>query len=76
MVVATPDAAHAVGLAAFVLAEPGEELAGLPARLRQRVRERLPHYMVPEKIEVREVFPMTTTGKVDRQGLMRAAAGA
>lgn len=76
VVVATPDAAHAVGLAAFVLAAPGEELTGLPARLRQRVRERLPHYMVPEKIEVREVFPMTTTGKVDRQGLMRAAAGA
>jgi acyl-coenzyme A synthetase/AMP-(fatty) acid ligase len=32
-------------------------------------RERIPEYMVPEVIELRDVLPKTSTGKVDRQAL-------
>ncbi|MGI0085355.1 MAG: class I adenylate-forming enzyme family protein, partial [Nitrososphaerales archaeon] len=32
-------------------------------------RQRLPHYMVPEIIEFREVLPKTSTGKIDRAGI-------
>jgi amino acid adenylation domain-containing protein len=31
--------------------------------------ERIPHYMIPEEIELRESLPQTSTGKVDRQAL-------
>ncbi|MGI0078518.1 MAG: amino acid adenylation domain-containing protein [Nitrososphaerales archaeon] len=34
-------------------------------------RQRLPHYMVPEIIEFREVLPKTSTGKIDRVGIAR-----
>lgn len=37
--------------------------------LRAFCRERLPIYMTPDKIEVRETLPRTSTGKVDRQSL-------
>jgi acyl-CoA synthetase (AMP-forming)/AMP-acid ligase II len=33
--------------------------------------ERVPNYMIPERFEFREVLPKTSTGKVDRQTLMR-----
>jgi L-proline---[L-prolyl-carrier protein] ligase len=31
--------------------------------------ERIPHYMIPEEIELRDSLPQTSTGKVDRQAL-------
>jgi acyl-coenzyme A synthetase/AMP-(fatty) acid ligase len=75
-VVALPEPTQATSLAAFLLAVPGEDAAELTARVRAELRERLPHYMLPERIEVREAFPMTATGKMDRLGLLRMAVGA
>jgi acyl-CoA synthetase (AMP-forming)/AMP-acid ligase II len=34
--------------------------------------QQLPHYMVPDVIEFREVLPMTSTGKTDRISLARS----
>lgn len=34
--------------------------------------QQLPHYMVPDMIEFREVLPKTSTGKTDRVGLARS----
>jgi acyl-coenzyme A synthetase/AMP-(fatty) acid ligase len=42
-----------------------------PSELRGFCAERLPIYMVPERIEVRSIFPRTSTGKIDRQTLAR-----
>jgi amino acid adenylation domain-containing protein len=42
-----------------------------PSELRGFCAQRLPIYMVPERIEVRSTFPRTSTGKVDRQALAR-----
>jgi amino acid adenylation domain-containing protein len=42
-----------------------------PGELRGFCTERLPIYMVPERIEVRNAFPRTSTGKADRQALAR-----
>jgi len=64
--------ARAIALAAFVSAVPGLSVAAL----RQSVGERLPRYMVPERIEVRASLPLTTTGKVDRQRLQAEIAAA
>jgi acyl carrier protein len=36
----------------------------------------LPKYMVPERIEVRDVLPKTSSGKVDRTALLAAPASA
>ena len=33
-------------------------------------RRRLPTYMVPDVVEFREALPRTSTGKVDRTGLL------
>jgi acyl-coenzyme A synthetase/AMP-(fatty) acid ligase len=35
--------------------------------------ERLPRYMIPDAIDVVDTLPKTSTGKIDRQALMRAA---
>lgn len=43
--------------------------AGLAARLRQRLRERLPPYMLPQHIEVTDALPRTPNGKLDRKAL-------
>jgi acyl-coenzyme A synthetase/AMP-(fatty) acid ligase len=36
--------------------------------------ERIPSYMIPEMWEFREELPKTSTGKIDRQALLKAAA--
>ena len=38
-------------------------------------KEKVPHYMVPEQIEVRDVLPKTSTGKIDRQTPTKQAIG-
>ena len=37
---------------------------------------RIPQYMIPEQIELRESLPKTSTGKVDRVQLATAAKAA
>jgi D-alanine--poly(phosphoribitol) ligase subunit 1 len=39
------------------------------ARIKTRLAERLPAYMVPRKIVFADAFPMTPNGKVDRRKL-------
>lgn len=42
--------------------------------LRQFLRERIPHFMVPGQFELLTTFPLTVNGKVDRSALPRLAA--
>jgi D-alanine--poly(phosphoribitol) ligase subunit 1 len=58
-------------LAAFVvLAEvlPGSEFE-IAARVKTRLGERVPAYMVPRKFHFMDAFPMTPNGKADRRAL-------
>jgi amino acid adenylation domain-containing protein len=51
---------------------PGDQ-AGFPAEVKARLREKLPPYMVPDTIEVRDELPLGATGKVDRARVLAAA---
>ncbi len=62
-------------LAAAVVPYPGRE-QGLPGRLHEHVRDRLPSYMVPARIALVESLPLTSSGKVDRGKLAELAAAA
>ena len=53
---------------------PAEDGDGLAGRLRERLREALPHYMVPSTISVLDSLPLTANGKVDRRALIGLAA--
>ncbi len=62
-------------LAAFLVAEPGAELA--ISTLRAGLKERLPDYMVPAVFAILAALPLTPSGKVDRRalsGLLLAAS--
>ncbi len=75
----TLGAAPGVEHAAVLLAGSGSEaylhafVAGAvtPAQLRGFCAQRLPVYMVPQRIEVHSSLPLTSTGKVDRRILER-----
>jgi D-alanine--poly(phosphoribitol) ligase subunit 1 len=58
-------------LAGFVV--PSEDFEapdpGLATTLRERLRERLPAYMLPRKFVIIDAFPITANGKVDRSKL-------
>ena len=54
-------------LVAYLVLRPGDSLSY--ARLRQRLRERLPEYMVPSKAEILPAFPRLPNGKLDRSKL-------
>ncbi|WP_444980689.1 AMP-binding enzyme [Planomonospora parontospora] len=47
-----------------------------PRALRARLRELLPSYMVPAKVEVVDALPLTRNGKTDRLALTERAGGA
>ncbi|KZM74315.1 peptide synthetase [Nocardia terpenica] len=67
-VAATTDGADGPELAAFVvLADAGDER--LRQRLHQRMRNRLPAYMVASYVEVIDALPTMPSGKVDRRAL-------
>lgn len=68
-VLATPDAAHATGLRAFI--RPAGAAPAVAA-VRAWLSQRLPAYMLPDEIEVYAELPTTSTGKIDRQRLPRA----
>jgi len=54
-------------LVAYLVLRPGEALPY--ARLRQRLRERIPEYMVPATSVVLDRFPRLPNGKLDRSKL-------
>jgi amino acid adenylation domain-containing protein len=54
-------------LVGYVVSAPGLELE--PSELRERLRQRLPEYMVPSALVLLEALPLTPNGKVDRQAL-------
>jgi D-alanine--poly(phosphoribitol) ligase subunit 1 len=58
-------------LAGFVVPSPDFEAPdpGLTTTLRERLRERLPAYMLPRKFVIMDTFPITANGKVDRSKL-------
>ncbi len=65
-------------LVAFVLVHVGdpsdEEIAlDMETKIRQRLRTRLPSYMVPAQIIVMEELPTNASGKVDRKQLAQRA---
>jgi D-alanine--poly(phosphoribitol) ligase subunit 1 len=62
---------HVDSLAAFVVlavAKSGSDFE-VSARLKTRLAERLPAYMVPRKFHFLDAFPMTPNGKADRRKL-------
>lgn len=61
--------AQAMTLQAFVATNPATD----SDHLREFLRTRLPHYMVPTHIAVLDAIPHTPNGKVDRAALQRAA---
>jgi amino acid adenylation domain-containing protein len=73
--VAIPLADPHVGHRIVATVVPRGGLRPEPASLRAFCARQLPSYMVPEKIEVMQVFPRTSTGKADRQALARRWTG-
>src|SRR5205085_1086031 len=68
-VVGVPDPAQGEVLAAFVVPKPGES----PSReeLAQHCRRLASRYKVPDVIELRDMLPVTPTGKLMRRELKR-----
>jgi amino acid adenylation domain-containing protein len=64
-VIAVPDPMVTNRIKAYVVGRDGVTTDALITFC----RERIPEYMVPEHIELRDVLPKTSTGKVDRQAL-------
>ena len=63
----SPDAAGADQLVAYVVPTPGASID--LAEVHRGLRERLPWYAVPHRVVVRDAFPLTAHGKVDRAAL-------
>jgi amino acid adenylation domain-containing protein len=68
-VIAVPDERIGSRLVAFVASE--EAIDGLD--LKRHCAQALPRYMIPASIVVESSLPHTSTGKIDRQGLIRRA---
>jgi amino acid adenylation domain-containing protein/non-ribosomal peptide synthase protein (TIGR01720 family) len=60
-------------LAAFVC--PADGVAPDGKELREHLQARLPEYMVPASIAVLERMPLTPSGKIDRQALLKVKTG-
>lgn len=69
-VLAVGDTSESRRLVAFVVPESaGEGRDEVPAELRERLRQRLPGYMVPSPIIPLDRLPLSTSGKIDRRAL-------
>ncbi len=73
VVVAHSDDADRTQLVAHLVPEA---TAPKSSELRQYLKDRLPHYMVPSFFVFLEAIPLTANGKVDRAALARGAAAA
>lgn len=63
-VLAIPDEEIGARLRAFVTSHNGVGLTN--AALTEHCASRLPQYMIPERIDLRDSLPKTSTGKIDR----------
>jgi amino acid adenylation domain-containing protein len=68
-VVAVPDELIGSRIKAYVV--PMKENGLTEKDLQQHCSLHLPRYMIPEQFEFRDALPKTSTGKVDRQALMK-----
>ncbi|MFB1485397.1 condensation domain-containing protein, partial [Corallococcus sp. RDP092CA] len=59
-------------LVGYVVGKPGQEVEA--GALRERLRVKLPEYMVPPVLQVLEGMPLTPNGKVDRKALPEVEA--
>jgi amino acid adenylation domain-containing protein len=57
-------------LSAFVVQRPGLELSG--DELRKFIGQRLPEFMIPSRCVILDQWPLSSSGKVDRQALATA----
>ncbi|PSL51988.1 amino acid adenylation domain-containing protein [Saccharothrix carnea] len=57
-------------LVAYVVAADGE--APGTGELRTFIRDKLPEYMVPKTVVLRDTLPLTANGKIDREALAKA----
>jgi len=62
-----PDEEIGNRIVAAVTLQPGAHVTS--EELTRHCAERIPHYMIPERIELRTHLPKTSTGKVDRRQL-------
>lgn len=62
--IAIPDDEVGARIKAFVSTHEGQTLTA--AELQKYCATKIPQYMIPEEIELRETLPKTSTGKVDR----------
>lgn len=69
-VVPVPDDEIGNRLICFIIPSPGETVS--PEEIRDFCSQKIPRYMVPEKIVISTEFPRTSTGKVDKRKLSAA----
>ena len=70
VVVPVPD--ERIGTALVAVVVPGDVVEEI--ELKRHCRDRLPRYMIPGTVLVRNELPRTSTGKVDRQAVAAAVA--
>ena len=68
-----PDGKGSNLIEAAVIAKARASLA--PSQLEDHLASQLPSYAMPVKISILDVFPRTSTGKIDRRRLQAEAAG-
>jgi acyl-CoA synthetase (AMP-forming)/AMP-acid ligase II len=66
-VIAIPNTEIGTQLEGYIVPHHGVEL--VESNLRQHFLHLLPRYMLPERFHVVQAFPLTSTGKIDRQAL-------
>jgi acyl-CoA synthetase (AMP-forming)/AMP-acid ligase II len=72
--IGVPDELVGHRIHAFVVASDGGPLD--EAELQAFCRDRVPHYMVPERIATLPSLPLTSSGKLDRKALVRVEEAA
>ena len=66
-VIAIPNTEIGAQLEGYIVAHHGVKL--VESDLRQHCLHLLPRYMLPERFHIVKAFPLTSTGKIDRQAL-------